>query len=123
MPLIKGGAPGFAAATRWMRSIWRPTATPRRRTRWRRSSNAFPPAPIDAVPEPGRPFHLHDPRDMLKRYPAQIYTQSAVQAALALHPPIDSVDDIAVATVYGHRNVVAGVQGSAVPTPRDARRG
>ncbi|HEX3868349.1 MAG TPA: hypothetical protein VHV78_16405, partial [Gemmatimonadaceae bacterium] len=59
------------------------------------------------------PFTFTTTRTMLKRYPAQIYTQAAVQAAVAIHPQIDSVDEIAVATVYGHRNVVAGVQGSA----------
>jgi 2-methylcitrate dehydratase PrpD len=50
---------------------------------------------------------------MLKRYPAQIYTQAAAQAAIRLHPEIGPVEAVAVATVYGHRNVAAGVQGSA----------
>ena len=51
------------------------------------------------------------------------YTQAAVQAAVAIHPHIDNVEQIAVATVYGHQNVAAGVQGSAgayVPTTRGA---
>jgi 2-methylcitrate dehydratase len=58
-------------------------------------------------------------RNIIKRYPAQIYTQAAVAAAVHLSREIESVDDIALATVYGHRNVAAGVQGSgAAYTPQ-----
>jgi 2-methylcitrate dehydratase len=57
-------------------------------------------------------------RNIIKRYPAQIYTQSAIEAAIELSGKIDSVDNIAVATLYGHRNLAAGVQGSgAAYTP------
>src|SRR5690606_36216445 len=73
--------------------------------------------PSEADPAPfarlARPYAFTTPRNMLKRYPAQIYTQSAVQAARELHPEIGSIDEIAVATVYGHRGVSAGVQGGA----------
>jgi 2-methylcitrate dehydratase len=62
-------------------------------------------------------------RTIIKRFPAQIYTQSAIEAAIELSPKIGSVDDIAVATLYGHRNVAAGVQGSGAaytPETREA---
>ena len=51
-------------------------------------------------------------RAIIKRYPAQIFTQAAVAAAASLHRAIGSVDEIAVVTVYGHRGTTAGVQGS-----------
>lgn len=62
-------------------------------------------------------------RTIIKRYPAQIYTQSAVEAAIELSGRIISVDDIAVATLYGHRKLAAGVQGSGAaytPETREA---
>ncbi len=62
-------------------------------------------------------------RTIIKRYPAQIYTQSAIQAALELSPHLESVDDVAVVTLYGHRKVAAGVQGSGAaytPETREA---
>ena len=67
--------------------------------------------------------HFAITRNIIKRYPAQIYTQSAIEAAIELSAKIDSVDDIAVATLYGHRNVAAGVQGSGAaytPETREA---
>ena len=114
LPLLKGGAPGFAAkqaleATDLACSGF--TAPPDA------LETLFDRLPSDADAAPFqnlvRPYTFTTTRNMLKRYPAQIYTQAAVQAAVAIHPQFDSVDDIAVATVYGHRNVVAGVQGSA----------
>jgi 2-methylcitrate dehydratase len=62
-------------------------------------------------------------RTIIKRYPAQIYTQAAAEAAIDLSARIGSVDEIAVATLYGHRNVAAGVQGSGAaytPETREA---
>lgn len=62
-------------------------------------------------------------RNIIKRYPAQIYTQAAAEAAIELSGRISSVDDIAVATLYGHRNVASGVQGSGAaytPETREA---
>jgi 2-methylcitrate dehydratase len=114
LPLIKGGAPGFAArqaldAVELAADGY--TAPPDA------LETLFERLPSDSDQTPfqhlTRPFTFTTPRNMLKQYPAQIYTQSAAQAAVALHEQIESVDDIAVATVYGHRNVVAGVQGSA----------
>jgi 2-methylcitrate dehydratase len=60
-------------------------------------------------------------RTIIKRFPAQIYTQAAVQAAIELSGQIQSVDDIAVATLYGHRNVAAGVQGSGAAYTPESR--
>lgn len=51
-------------------------------------------------------------RTIIKRYPAQIYTQAAIAAAASLHREIGSMDGIAMVTVYSHRGVTAGVQGS-----------
>jgi 2-methylcitrate dehydratase len=114
VPLLKGGAPGFAAkhaleATNLAHDGY--SAPPDAlETLFDRLPSEVETTPFQNLV---RPFTFTTTRDMLKRYPAQIYTQSAVQAAVAIHPLINSVDDIAVATVYGHRNVVAGVQGSA----------
>ena len=52
-------------------------------------------------------------RHVIKSYPSQIYTQAAVEAALALRGRVSGVDEIESVTVYGHRNVCSGVQGSA----------
>jgi 2-methylcitrate dehydratase len=114
LPLIKGGAPGFAArnaldAVDLAADGY--TAPPDAlETLFERFPSSSDQTPFQRLT---RPFTFTTPRNMLKQYPAQIYTQSAAQAAVALHAEIESVDDVAVATVYGHRNVVAGVQGSA----------
>jgi 2-methylcitrate dehydratase len=114
LPLIKGGAPGFAArnaldAVDLVADGY--TAPPDAlETLFERFPSGSDQTPFQRL---ARPFTFTTPRNMLKQYPAQIYTQSAAQAAVALHAEIESVDDVAVATVYGHRNVVAGVQGSA----------
>lgn len=119
MPLIKGGAPGFVGKQAL-------EATELAGLGFTAPADAletlFDRLPADADPTPfeqlGQPGHFTTARNMLKRYPAQIYTQSAIEAAAALHPQIDSVEEIAVATVYGHRGVAAGVQGSgAAYTP------
>jgi 2-methylcitrate dehydratase len=62
-------------------------------------------------------------RTIIKRFPAQIYTQAAVEAAIELSRQIDFVNDIALVTIYGHRNVASGVQGSGAaytPETREA---
>ncbi len=114
LPLIKGGSPGIAArqaleALEMARLGF--TAPPDA------LETLFDRLPADADATPfqhlARPYHFTTTRNMLKRYPAQIYTQSAIQAAVALHTYVTDVEQIAVATVYGHRNVAAGVQGSA----------
>lgn len=114
LPLIKGGAPGFAG----QRAL---EATALAARGFSAPSDALEtlferlPSEVDAAPF-GRLLQrdvFTTPRNMLKRWPAQIYTQAAIQAAVALHPAIGEVDRIAVATLYGHRQVCAGVQGSA----------
>jgi 2-methylcitrate dehydratase len=67
--------------------------------------------------------HFAITRNIIKRFPAQIYTQSAIEAAIELSSQVGSVDDIAVATLYGHRNVASGVQGAGAaytPETREA---
>jgi len=124
LPLIKGGAPGFAARQALEATVLAQhgyTAPPDAlETLFDRLPSEVDSASFKNLE---RPFTFKTTRTILKRFPAQIYTQSAAQAAVSLHPRIDSVDNIAVATVYGHRNVVAGVQGSAaayVPETRGA---
>ncbi len=114
LPLIKGGAPGFAAkqaleATELARNGFT-APVDALETLFERLPSESDPSAFESL---ARPFHFTTTRNMLKRYPAQIYTQAAVQAAVAIHPLIENIDQIAVATVYGHRNVAAGVQGSA----------
>lgn len=114
LPLIKGGAPGFAA-----KQALEATDLARRgfsapsdalETLFERLPSEADPSVFDSLK---RPYRFTTTCNMIKRYPAQIYTQAAVQAAVALYPQIDDVEQVAVATLYGHRNVAAGVQGSA----------
>lgn len=122
IPLLKGGSPGFA-------SQWGLEAVDLARAGFTAPPDAletlFERLPSDADPAPfarlARPYGFTTPRNMLKRYPAQIYTQSAVQAAAELHDRIPSVDDVAVATLYGHRGAAAGVQGSAAAYTPETR--
>ena len=62
-------------------------------------------------------------RHIIKSYPSQIYTQAAVQAALALREIAGGGGAVERATLYGHRHVCGGVQGSAAafrPRSREA---
>ena len=75
-------------------------------------------AKVDNPPPDLRPFQdlgstwtTH--RHVIKSYPSQIYTQAAVEAALTLGRRVSVADEIENVTVYGHRNVCSGVQGSA----------
>ena len=75
-------------------------------------------AKVDNPPPDLRPFQdlgstwtTH--RHVIKSYPSQIYTQAAVEAALTLGRRVSGADEIESVTVYGHRNVCSGVQGSA----------
>lgn len=122
MPMLKGGSPGFAGQAGLQAALLAqagfdapPDAL----------ETLFERFPSDADPTPFERLASREtfttPRNMLKRYPAQIYTQAAVQAAVALHPEIGDVDNIAVATVYGHVGVVAGVQGSAAAYGPESR--
>jgi 2-methylcitrate dehydratase len=58
----------------------------------------------------GRPFTL--PRTLIKRYPAQVYIQAAIDAALELHARGVRADQTARLTVYGHEGTCGRVQGS-----------
>jgi len=51
-------------------------------------------------------------RNMIKAYPAQLYTQAAIEAALRLYHEGIRPDGIRKLTLYGNRNVCGGVQGS-----------
>lgn len=55
----------------------------------------------------------HTTRNMIKAYPAQLYTQAAIEAALGLSSNGIRPDAVRRLVLYGHRNVCAGVQGSA----------
>lgn len=62
-------------------------------------------------------------RNMIKAYPAQLYTQAAIEAALRLYSNRVRVDSVRKLTLYGHRNVCGGVQGSPeafAPTTQEA---
>lgn len=60
---------------------------------------------------------------MLKLYPAQINTQSAIEATLGLHRSGIRAEQVRKLILHGHRNVCGGVQGSAqafAPASREA---
>jgi 2-methylcitrate dehydratase len=62
-------------------------------------------------------------RNMIKVYPAQLYTQSAIEATLRLYRDGIRPDRIRKLILYGHRNVCGGVQGSPqafAPASREA---
>lgn len=124
IPMIKSASAGFAA----MRGI--------EAAELAKAGMTAPPDALETLfdrleadAQPGRFDRLENreqfaiTRTIIKRFPSQIYTQSAVEAAIELSSQIASVDDIAVATLYGHRNVASGVQGSGAaytPETREA---
>ena len=62
-------------------------------------------------------------QNIIKAYPSQIYTQAAVEASIELHRRGVRHGQVKRITLYGHRNVAAGVQGSAEafrPTGRES---
>jgi len=62
-------------------------------------------------------------RNMIKAYPAQLYTQAAIEAVLRLYRGGIRVDEIRKLILYGHRSVCGGVQGSPqafAPTSQEA---
>ena len=74
--------------------------------------------PIDCL---GDDWTSH--RNILKSYPAQIYTQAAIEATLTLRSRLGSPDDVRRIVLYGHSNVCGGVQGSPAafqPATREA---
>lgn len=62
-------------------------------------------------------------RQIIKSYPAQIYTQAAIQATLELYNRGIRADSVVGMTLYGHSSVCGGVQGSPeayAPESREA---
>jgi len=62
-------------------------------------------------------------RNMIKRYPAQINTQAAIESALGLYQKGARAGGVRKLLLYGHRNVCGGVQGSPeafAPASREA---
>ena len=62
-------------------------------------------------------------RNIIKAYPAQIFTQAAIQATLDLHDSGLRAAGVRKLTLYGHRSVCGGVQGSPeafAPSSREA---
>ena len=55
----------------------------------------------------------HTTRNIIKAHPSQIFTQAAAQASIELYRRGVRADGIEKITLYGHRNVASGVQGSA----------
>jgi len=63
------------------------------------------------------------PRNMIKAYPAQLYTQAAIEAVLRLYHSGIRADGLRKLILYGHRNVCGDVQGSPqafAPASREA---
>jgi 2-methylcitrate dehydratase len=63
------------------------------------------------------------PQNMIKAYPAQLYTQAAIEAVLRLYHSGIRADGLRKLLLYGHRNVCGGVQGSPqafAPASREA---
>ena len=65
---------------------------------------------MDGMGQLGKEWHT--PRNIIKAYPSQIYTQAAVEAAVELYRRGVRSGMVRGITLYGHRNVAAGVQGS-----------
>jgi len=62
-------------------------------------------------------------RNMIKTYPAQLYTQTAIEAALRLYHSGIRADRVQKLIFHGNRNVCGGVQGSPqafAPASREA---
>ncbi len=51
-------------------------------------------------------------RNMIKAYPAQLYTQAAIEATLSLYHAGVRASEVRKLALHGHRAVCAGVQGS-----------
>jgi 2-methylcitrate dehydratase len=62
-------------------------------------------------------------RNIVKAFPAQIFTQAAIETAIALHRQGLRAESVAKLTLYGHRHVCGGVQGAPeafAPASREA---
>jgi 2-methylcitrate dehydratase len=80
-------------------------------------------AGVDPVPIQKLGRHWNTSRNMIKVYPAQIYTQAAIEAALGLYQRGVRTHRIGRLKLYGNRNTCAGVQGSRqafAPESREA---
>ncbi len=78
----------------------------------------FDPTPIEQL---GRSWTMT--RNMLKFYPAQINTQSAIEATLGLYQTGIRAEQVRKLVLHGHRHVCGGVQGSPqafAPSSREA---
>jgi 2-methylcitrate dehydratase len=78
---------------------------------------------VDPIPVERLGKRWHTTRNLIKVYPAQLYTQAAVEAVLRLHGKGIRADAVRTLTLYGHRSVCAGVQGSPqafAPASREA---
>ena len=83
-----------------------------------RPDTFFDPAPIENLGQ-----HWSMKRNMLKRYPAQVNTQAAIEAVMRLYQSGIRAEHVRKLVLHGHRNVVGGVQGSAqafAPTNRES---
>lgn len=78
----------------------------------------FDPAPVEKL---GQAWSMT--RNMLKRYPAQVNTQAAIEATLRLYQRGIRAEQAHKLILHGHRNIAGGVQGSAqafAPASREA---
>jgi 2-methylcitrate dehydratase len=73
-----------------------------------RPDTFFDPAPIENLGQ-----HWSIKRNMLKRYPAQVNTQAAIEAVMRLYQSGIRAEHVRKLFLHGHRNVAGGVQGSA----------
>jgi 2-methylcitrate dehydratase len=72
----------------------------------------LPGSPLDAQSLESLGVRWTTPRNMIKRFPAQLYTQAAIEAALRLHARGVRAPRLRRLEVHGNRRACAGVQGS-----------
>jgi 2-methylcitrate dehydratase len=78
---------------------------------------------VDPAPVEQLGTRWHTTRNLIKAYPAQLYTQAAVEAVLRIQGNGIRADAVRKLILYGHRNVCGGVQGSPqafAPASREA---
>ena len=66
---------------------------------------------MDGMAHLGKEWHTT--QNIIKAYPSQIFTQATVEASIALYRRGVRAEAVRKITLYGHRNVASGVQGSA----------
>jgi 2-methylcitrate dehydratase len=87
------------------------------------SMNPGPNTNVDARPLEQLGKRWTSTRNMIKAYPAQLYTQPAIEASLCLYHQGVRAGAVRRLTLYGHRHVCGGVQGSPqafAPQSREA---